>query len=213
MLKLTENIKLAALAILKKIAVKVIKFRLLGKGQTPWVYYEDKQGKKRATFRKKSAFQGYSWNNDYTEVTNLETGEIYQVNGNSCTCKDWLYRVKTGKKPQCKHQIMRSEYVNDFEINPEDLPPGCFIRKYENPKSIEYRFYAWVRKFNGEEYYPASVEIGSIIKTQFSGLEAWTKSAINGINFESLNDAISYLLRKANINLKETAQAYEYAQL
>ncbi|MEA5511790.1 hypothetical protein VB715_18620 [Crocosphaera sp. UHCC 0190] len=213
MIKTLDTIKYAALAILKKVAVKILNFKLLGKGQTPWAYYEDKQGKKRATFLKKSEFNGYAWNDNYTEVTNLETGEVYQVNSNSCTCKDWFYRVKTGKKPQCKHQIMRSEYVNDFEINDQDLPPGCFTRKYENPKSIEYRLYAWVRKFNGEEYYPEAEEIGSLIKTQFSGLEAWTKTAINGINFESVNDAVNYLLRKANINLKETEQAYQYAEL
>ena len=107
---------------------------------------------------------------------------------------------------------MRSEYVNDFDINDEDLPPGCFTRKYENSKSIEHRLFAWVRKFNGEEYYPEPEEIGSIIKTQFSGVEAWTKTAISGINFDEVNDAINYLLRKANINLEITAQAYQYAE-
>ncbi|MGB5770140.1 MAG: hypothetical protein WBM32_09755, partial [Crocosphaera sp.] len=95
----------------------------------------------------------------------------------------------------------------------EDLPIGCFTRKYDNQKSTEYKFFAWVRKFNGEEYYPEAEEIGSFIKTQFSGLEAWTKTAINGINFDEINDAINYLLRKANIDLKETEQAYQYAQI
>ena len=147
MIKMLNTIKYAALAILKKVAVKILKFRLLGKGLTPWVYYEDKQGKRWATFLKKSAFQGYDWNDDYSEVTNLETGKVYQVDGHSCTCKDWYYRVRTGQKPQCKHQMMRSEYVeversrnfNDFDINDEDLPPGCFTRKYENKKFIECR--------------------------------------------------------------------------
>ncbi len=208
-----NKLKNSALAIIKNVAVKVIKFNYLGKGKTPWAYYQDEQGKKRATFLKKSEFNGYSWNDDYSQVTNLETGEIYQVSAHSCTCKDWYYRVRTGQKTQCKHQIMRSEYVNDFDINDEDLPPGCFTRKYENKKSIEHRLYAWVRKFNGEEYYPEPEEIGSIIKTQFSGVEAWTKTAISGINFDEVNDAINYLLRKANINLKETEQAYQYAHI
>ncbi len=251
MIKMLDTIKYAALAILKKVAVKILKFRLLGKGLTPWVYYEDKQGKRWATFLKKSEFQGYDWNDDYSEVTNLETGKVYQVDGHSCTCKDWYYRVRTGQKEQCKHQIMRSElfrgllgtstrtkqrseYVeversrnfNDFDINDEDLPPGCFTRKYENKKFIEYRLYAWLKKFNGEEYYPEAEEIGSLIKTrtrlprcplqldmsvQFSGVEAWTKTAISGITFDEVTDAINYLLRK--INLKETEQAYQYAEL
>lgn len=68
-----------------------------------------------------------------------------------------------------------------------------------------------MRKFNGEEYYPEAEEIGSIIKTQFSGVEAWTKNAINGITFDAVDDAINYLLRK--VNLKETAQVYQYAEL
>ncbi|MGB5594653.1 MAG: hypothetical protein WBM62_11550 [Crocosphaera sp.] len=208
-----DKLKNSALAILKNVAVKVIKFNYLGRGQTPWAYYQNKQGKKRSTFIKKSEFKGYAWNDNYTQVTNLETGEVYQVNGNSCTCPDWYYRVRVGKKPQCKHQIMRAEYVNDFDINDEDLPIGCFTRKYDNQKSTEYKFFAWVRKFNGEEYYPEAEEIGSLIKTQFSGLEAWTKTAINGIKFDEVNDAINYLLRKANIDLKETEQAYQYAQI
>ena len=207
-----NKLKNSALAILKNVAVKVIKFNYLGKGLTPWAYYEDKQGKRRATFLKKSEFNGYDWNDDYSKVTNLETGEVYQVSAHSCTCPDWYYRVRTGQKPQCKHQIMRSEFINDFEINEEDLPVGCFIRKSENKKSVEHRLFAWIRKFNGEEYYPEAEEIGSIIKTQFSGLEAWTKTAISEINFDEVNDAINYLLRKANINLKETKQAYQYAE-
>ncbi len=213
MIKILDTIKYAALAILKKVAVKILKFRLLGKGLTPWVYYEDKQGKRRATFLKKSEFQGYDWNDDYSEVTNLETGDIYQVDSHSCTCKDWYYRVRTGQKEQCKHQMMRSEYViaNDFDINDDDLPVGCFTRKYDSKKSIEYRLYAWVRKYDGEEYYPETEEIGSIIKTQFSGVEAWTQTAINGITFDAVTDAINYLLRK--VDLKETAQVYQYAEL
>ncbi len=71
---------------------------------------------------------------------------------------------------------------------------------------------AWVRKFNGEEYYPEVEEIGRILISSFNGLEAWTKTAINGINFDSINDAISYLLSQANINLEITAQAYQYAE-
>ena len=94
----------------------------------------------------------------------------------------------------------------------EDLPIGCFARKYENNKSVEHRLFAWVRKFNGEEYYPEIEEIGKVLVSSFNGLEAWTKTAINGINFESINDAISYLLRKANINLQETEQAFQYSQ-
>ncbi len=210
MIKILDTIKYAALAILKKVAVKILKFRLLGKGLTPWVYYEDKQGKRRATFLKKSEFDGYDWNNDFSEVTNLETGEVYQVSADSCTCKDWYYRVRTGQKPQCKHQMMRAEFINDFEINDEDLPPGCFTRKHETKNNIEYRLYAWVRKFNGEEYYPETEEIGSIIKTQFSGVEAWLKNAISGIPFDAVDDAINYLLRK--IDLEITAQVYQYAE-
>ncbi|MDJ0583280.1 hypothetical protein [Crocosphaera sp.] len=218
MIKILDTMKYAALAILKKVAVKIIKFRLLGKGETPWVYYEDKQGKRRATFLKKSEFNGYDWNDDYSEVTNLETGEVYQVSADSCTCKDWYYRVRTGQKAQCKHQMMRSEYVevepsqnlNDFDINDEDLPPGCFTRKHETENNIEYRLFAWVKKFNGEEYYPETEEIGSIIKTQFSGVEAWFKKAIHGVPFDAVDDAVNYLLRK--INLTETAQVYQYAE-
>ena len=210
MIKMLDTIKYAALAILKKVAVKILKFRLLGKGLTPWVYYEDKQGKRRATFLKKSEFNGYDWNDDYSEVTNLQTGEVYQVSADSCTCKDWHYRVRTGQKPQCKHQMMRAEFINDFEINDEDLPPGCFTRKHESKNNIEYRLFAWVRKFNGEEYYPQPEEIGSIIKTRFSGVEAWIKNAINGTPFDAVDDAVNYLLRK--INLKETAQVYQYAE-
>ncbi len=138
MLKITDNIKIAALAILKKVAVKVLKFQFLGKGQTPWAYYQDKNGKRWATFLKKSEFQGYDWNQDYSQVINLETGDTYQVNNHSCTCKDWIYRVKTGQKDKCKHQLMRSEFVKDVEINEEELPTGCFTRKYENSKSIEH---------------------------------------------------------------------------
>ena len=213
MLKLTENIKIAALTILKKVAVKVIKFTLLGKGQTPWAYYETLNGKRRATFLKKSEFQGYDWNQDYSQVINLETGDTYQVNAHSCTCQDWYYRVRTGQKDKCKHQLMRSELVNDeIDITPEELPTGCFTRKYENKKSVEHRLFAWVRKFNGEEYYPEVEEIGRILISSFNGLEAWTKTAINGITFESINDAINFLLRKANINLQETEQAYQYAE-
>ncbi len=208
MLRLSSKIKLAALAILKKVAVKILKFRLLGKGNTPWAYYEDKQGKRWATFLKKSSFQGYDWNDNYSEVTNLETGEVYQVDAHSCTCKDWYYRVRTGQKTQCKHQMMRAEFINNFDINDEDLPPGCFTRKYESKKSIEYRLYAWLRKYDGEEYYPETEEIGSIIKSQFSGVEAWTKTAISGITFDKVTDAINYLLRK--INLEETEQVYQY---
>lgn len=211
MIKMFNTIKYAALAILKKVAVKILKFCLLGKGLTPWVYYEDKQGKRRATFLKKSEFQGYDWNDNYSQVTNLETGDVYQVDSHSCTCKDWYYRVRIGQKEQCKHQIMRSEYVNDFDINDEDLPPGCFSRKYESKKSVEYRLYAWVRKYDGEEYYPETEEIGSVIKTHFSGVEAWTKTAITGITFDKVTDAINYLLRK--VNLEETAQVYQYAEL
>ena len=218
MIKILDTMKYAALAILKKVAVKIIKFRLLGKGETPWVYYEDKQGKRRATFLKKSEFNGYDWNDDYSEVTNLETGEVYQVSADSCTCKDWYYRVRTGQKAQCKHQMMRSEYVevepsqneDDFDINDEDLPPGCFTRKHETENNIEYRLFAWVKKFNGEEYYPETEEIGSIIKTQFSGVEAWFKKAIHGVPFDAVDDAVNYLLRK--INLTETAQVYQYAE-
>ncbi len=212
MLKLTENIKIAALTILKKVAVKVIKFTLLGKGQTPWAYYETLNGKRRATFLKKSEFQGYDWNQDYSQVINLETGDTYQVNAHSCTCKDWKYRVQTGKKAQCKHQMMRSEFVNDLEINESDLPVGCFTRKSEHKKSVEHRLFAWVRKLNGSEYYPEVEEIGKILVSSFNGLEAWTKTAINGIIFDSINDAINFLLRKANINLQETEQAYQYAE-
>ncbi len=213
MLKITETIKIAALTILKKVATKILKFKLLGKGLTPWVYYEDKLGKKRATFLKKSSFQGYEWHPSYNHVTNLETGKTYSVNNTYCSCKDWYYRVRTGQKNKCKYQLMREKIVPDeIIINDKNLPTGCFTRKYESKKSIEHRLYAWVRKFNGEEYYPEPEEVGKILISNFNGLEAWTKTAINGINFDSINDAINYLLRKANINLQEVAQAYQYAE-
>lgn len=110
MMKILDTIKYAALAILKKVAVKILKFRLLGKGLTPWVYYEDKQGKRRATFLKKSEFNGYDWDDNYSEVTNLETGEVYQISAHSCTCKDWYYRVRTGQNMLMIFILMMKTY-------------------------------------------------------------------------------------------------------
>jgi predicted nucleic acid-binding Zn finger protein len=211
-----ETIKNAALSLLKQVAARIIKFKTLGRGQTPWVYYEGKDGKKRSTFLKKSDFSGYSWNNELTEVVNLETGDIYKVNRNSCTCSDWHYRVRSGKKDKCKHQQMWEQLTafklnKELEIEESELPTGCFTRKNNNECSL----YAWTKEFNGEEYYPTAKEIGRIIKPNHSAfIEAWTNTAITGIDFDSVADAINYLIKQARINLKECKEAYltyEYA--
>lgn len=151
-----DSMRKLAFNYLKKIAVKILKFSLLGRGKTPWAYYQGRDGKRYATFLKKDDL------------------------------KD-----------------------NQLEIELPELPLGCSFKKYSNPKSVEHRIYAYVKEFNGEEYYPKVQEVGTILVSSFNGIEAWMKNN-NGINFDSINDAVNYLLRK--INLKECREAYEYLQ-
>ncbi|MDJ0718283.1 MAG: hypothetical protein QNJ54_29330 [Prochloraceae cyanobacterium] len=88
----------AILAILEPAqAIEVIRYKKnVGKGRVYWAYYKTFDGKKRATFISPKEFQGYRWNAKYSEVTNLETGAVYQVSDRHCTCQFWHWKVRTG---------------------------------------------------------------------------------------------------------------------
>ncbi|MGF1488177.1 MAG: SWIM zinc finger family protein [Prochloraceae cyanobacterium] len=98
----------ALLAVLPQ-AEQILRYdRAVGRGKVYWAYYRTEEGKKRATFISPKEFQGYRWFDDFSTVVNLENGSTYQVSDKYCTCRSWEYQVKTGKKSQCKHQVMRS---------------------------------------------------------------------------------------------------------
>ncbi len=108
-------------AILNRALIKVIKFiKELGRGKTPWLHYELPNGRRVASFISPKAFQGYWWNQERSITINKSTGAKYQVSDKYCTCRSWAYQVKTGKKSQCKHQVMRSKHIG---VNLSDSLP------------------------------------------------------------------------------------------
>ena len=106
----SDPFRIAILAILYEAeAREIIRYKTkVGKSKVYWAYYLTASGKKRATFISPKEFQGYRWFDEFSTVINMKSGEVYQVSDRHCTCPSWEYQVKTGKKSQCKHQVMRS---------------------------------------------------------------------------------------------------------
>lgn len=206
-----QTIIKSALMILKGVAVKVIKFvPCLGRGGTPWVHYEDKQGKRYATFLKKSDFEGYKWNDTYSEVTKLETGDSYKVSEVSCSCPDWEKRVKPGKKAACKHQLMRQDLMKEAGIiDLTNIPPCTRLEKkrgiFESDRA--YNIYCKSKEFNREGLIIKDKMIGYI--TIDKNIVAWRSSAHWGKQFDNIMDAINYLLWSHDLSFNKWRECYE----
>ncbi|MDJ0718344.1 MAG: hypothetical protein QNJ54_29650 [Prochloraceae cyanobacterium] len=212
-----DRIQNAVLAILKGVAVKVIRFiKKLGRGHCPWVHYETPEGKRRATFLSPKAFSGYSWNAKYSEVVNLETGAVYQVSDRSCTCQFWHWKVRTGKKRTCKHQDMRAEFEGKsltkkialqketIHIDPNNPPAGCILRRTDDWMSAEYE--VLVKSPNPSNDSPETKLLGRVVE-QKDGIFAIAHQCKTGVMTWDIEEAIAYLLYSHGMNYKQFNEA------
>jgi|GEM_PF-6683212 len=119
---------------------KVIAFKFLGRGKTPWIHYVNKAGRIFATFLPKKILTGYAWSfprhQNYAYCANKNTGQIYQVSPNSCTCSCFKYQVPQQKR-YCEHQeryaVIKNLSLTELnKINQQsfDFIPNFDSRKY-----------------------------------------------------------------------------------
>lgn len=214
-----ENFKNAILAVLASAGAKeVIRYKSqVGRGKVYWVYYTTNKGLRRATFISPKTFQGYRWFDDFSTVVNLESGAVYEVSESYCSCPSWKYQVLTGKKQQCKHQVMRSEHIgvnlsdslptpqqqeandpftprptkNSYKLNPAHLGDGLSLERSDDYTYREYYLKAW--SLPNRKSLPVQKRIGRIIETDDGFMAAGRRGMARAI-YKLQRDAINWKL-------------------
>lgn len=212
------NLQSSALAILSDAnAVKIIKFKLTGRSNCPWAYYEKADGKRAATFISPKEFVGYKWVNNYSEVVNLATGDRYRVADSYCTCPDFIYRRrKDGTK--CKHQQMRAEFVGNLEekvlalavdINEKELPTGCWLQRTDNWVTEEYKLHCYTRVLRGS--WEVDIATLGYLSKSIKGIAARTRSGDRF--FSSTKAAANFLISYSGFVKSEIERLYSEKHL
>ena len=233
-----ENFNNAVLAVLSGAsAVKIIDWKKdVGRGNVYWAYYVTAEGKRRATFISPKEFTRYKWFDDFSTVVNLENGTVYEVTENYCSCPSWKYEVKTGKKQQCKHQVMRSEHIgvnlsdslpvpqqqkatlpftpqpvkNSYLLNPDILRgDGLSLERSDDFTCREYYLKAW--SLPNAKSIPVQKRIGRIIETDDGFMVAGMRGMARSL-YKLQRDAINWILNYNGISLELVKAAYIESQ-
>ena len=207
----------ALIAVLDGVASRIINYKTqVGRGKVNWCHYEAPSGQRFATFISPKAFTGYKWNCDYSEVVNLETGASYRVSESHCTCSAWKYEVRAGKKAQCKHQVMRAEFVGKtllqqhiFKVNPDLVPEGLKLQRSDDYTCCEYYLKAWHKEnpFSA----PYLKRLGRIIETDRGFMASGMRGVARPI-FSYQQDAVAWLLQYNGISYQDIVSAYRESQ-
>jgi uncharacterized protein YerC len=109
-----EKLKNALAAVLGRAIATVKRFSSVLHNRCNLVVYVDSQGRTCCQFLRRDAFTGYSFDfsGDKCIVTNKESGDVYTVNLDRCSCPAFKY----APKQQCKHQRMVAELRGELTI-------------------------------------------------------------------------------------------------
>ncbi len=108
------KLKNALAAVVGKAIASVKRFATALHNRCNLVVFTDASGRTCSTFLRRDAFTGYHFDFNAGEciVTNKETGDIYTVAFDKCTCLAFKY----APKQQCKHQRMVAELRGELTI-------------------------------------------------------------------------------------------------
>ncbi len=109
-----EKLKNAVAAIVGTAIRTIKRFVSVLHNKCNLVVYVDASGRTCSTFLRRDAFSGYDFRFEGEKciVTNKETGDIYTVAFDKCTCPAFKY----APKEQCKHQRMVAELRGELSI-------------------------------------------------------------------------------------------------
>jgi hypothetical protein len=99
------KLKNALAAVVGKAIASVKRFATALHNRCNLVVFTDASGRTCSTFLRRDAFTGYHFEfaGDKCLVTNKETGDIYTVSFDRCSCPAFYY---SSAKKECKHQMM-----------------------------------------------------------------------------------------------------------
>jgi hypothetical protein len=172
-----EKLKNAVSAIVGRAIATIKRFTTSLHNRCNLVVYIDAAGRTCSTFLRRDAFTGYhfDFSGDKCIVTNKESGDVYTVAFDKCTCPAFKY----APKEQCKHLRMVSELKGELTIEQaitECAHPRAMtgLDAHYCPdcrKSIEYGTPAYNAMLNRtEEINPNNAPKGCILKRS----EDWT---------------------------------------
>ena len=110
-----ENLKNALAAIVGRAIATVKRFTTALHNRCNLVVFVDAAGRTCSTFLRRDAFSGYhfEFSGDKCLVTNKETGDVYTVNYDRCSCPAFKY---SSPKKQCKHLAMVAQMRGELGI-------------------------------------------------------------------------------------------------
>jgi len=174
----------------------------------PYMKYIDTDGRRGCRFLSRK--ETYIWNLDCTQALSVRRGEIYQVSGSECTCRDWGKTTPSGDLISCKHQKFWSAFTGEpldimikkANIDLNDLPPGCQVELHSDGFDHDRdRVYDVFYKNARNKIVPIGTlsENAGIIQARYYSF--WNE-------FDQTYDAVCWLIKRAGYNKPQ--EVYDY---
>jgi hypothetical protein len=224
-----EKLKNAVAAVVGRAIATIKRFSTALHNRCNLVVFIDASGLTCSTFLRRDAFTGYhfDFSGDKCFVTNKETGDVYTVAFDRCSCPAFKY----SPKHECKHQLMVAQLRGEVgieqviaqvefnqhieeqaeavapEIDPLDVPIGCLLKRTDDWMCIEYEVWGW--GYKNERGIPRIIQkhLGRIVQ-HTDGIYTYRVTSGIARTFQTTKDAISYLVRVVGTSFEEIAAAF-----
>ena len=261
----TAKLKNALAAVVGRAIASVKRFATALHNKCSLIVFVDDVGRTCSTFLRRDAFSGYHFEfaGEKCLVTNKETGDVYTVAFERCSCPAFKY----SPKKECKHLTMVAQmrgelgieqmiaqteldsYIDDGsatecfhpraitgldahfcpdckksieygtaayekmlnktkEIDPNNLPVGCSLRRTDDWLCEEYEVWGW--GYKNERGVPRIMQkhLGRIVQ-HTDGIYTYRVTSGIARTFQTTKDAIAYLVRVVGTSFEEIQQAFE----
>lgn len=130
----SEKLKNALAAVLGRAIATIKRFTTSLHNRCNLVVYVDNQGRTCCQFLRRDAFTGYhfDFSGDKCIVTNKESGDIYTVAFDKCSCPAFKFSPKN----ECKHQLMVAELKGQLSIEQAIAPKQVIAEECNHPRAM-----------------------------------------------------------------------------
>ena len=262
----SEKLKNALAAVLGRAIATIKRFTSSLHNRCNLVVFVDASGRTCSTFLRRDAFTGYhfEFTGEKCLVTNKETGDVYTVNFDRCSCPAFKY---SSAKKECKHLAMVAQLRGELgieqviaqteldsyveqqvsdecnharaitgldahycpdckksieygtaayetmlskskEIDLNNLPVGCLLKRTDDWLCEEYNVWAW--GYKNERGVPRIMQrhLGRIVQ-HTDGIYTYRVTSGIARTFETTKDAIAYLVKVVGTSFEEIQQAFD----
>ena len=262
----SEKLKNALAAVLGRAIATIKRFTSSLHNRCNLVVFVDASGRTCSTFLRRDAFTGYhfEFTGEKCLVTNKETGDVYTVNFDICSCPAFKY---SSAKKECKHLAMVAQLRGELgieqviaqteldsyveqqvsdecnharaitgldahycpdckksieygtaayetmlskskEIDLNNLPVGCLLKRTDDWLCEEYNVWAW--GYKNERGVPRIMQrhLGRIVQ-HTDGIYTYRVTSGIARTFETTKDAIAYLVKVVGTSFEEIQQAFD----